>query len=90
MKWWVVAFLTCCIVLPVAGEDSSARLRTVTLKNGLTVLLAPDPLATTVDVAVWYRAGSRTEIDGATGLSHLFGRLMYGGSSSTRRVSIAG
>jgi predicted Zn-dependent peptidase len=52
----------------------------VTLKNGLRLLLAPDPAARAVDVAVWYRAGSVHERPGITGISHLFEHLMFAGS----------
>ena len=52
-----------------------------TLRNGLRVLLAPDSLATAVDVAVWYPAGTRWEPQGMAGVSPLVSRLMYRGSA---------
>jgi len=51
------------------------------LDNGLQVVLAPDPAAAAVDVAVWYDAGTRTEPAGRTGIAHLFEHLMFRGSS---------
>ena len=57
-----------------------ADVRLVTLKNGLRLLLAPDPAAVAVDVAVWYRAGTVHERAGISGISHLFEHLMFAGS----------
>jgi zinc protease len=49
------------------------------LPNGLTVVLAPDPMATSVSYMTWYRVGSRDEDEaaGETGLAHLFEHLMF-------------
>jgi len=68
-------------LLAAAALVSSAHAGVRRLENGLTVLLEPDSEATAVDVAVWYRAGSTTEAAGQSGLTQLFGRLMYQGSS---------
>jgi len=62
------------------GSSAQAAVRSVTLENGLLVLLEPDSEAAAVDVGVWYRAGSTTEAAGRSGLTQLFGRLMYQGS----------
>jgi zinc protease len=50
-----------------------------TLSNGLTVLLLPDPSATSISYMTWYRVGSRDEDEaaGETGLAHLFEHLMF-------------
>ncbi len=75
---------------PAAGSEGAAGdgilaagVRQVTLPNGLTVLLAPDSLATAVDVAVWYPAGTRAEPPGKSGLTQLVERAMFHG---TRKV----
>jgi zinc protease len=49
------------------------------LPNGLTVVLAPDPTATSVSYMTWFRVGSRDENEpaGETGLAHLFEHLMF-------------
>jgi len=49
------------------------------LANGLTVLLMPDPSATSVTYMTWFRVGSRHEDEaaGETGLAHLFEHLMF-------------
>lgn len=67
-----------------------------TLDNGLQVVLASDPDAAAVDVAVWYDAGTRSEPAGRTGVAHLFEHLMFRGSTRfaagehARRIAAAG
>ncbi len=51
------------------------------LANGLTVVLAPDPLAPVVAVNLWYGVGSRNERPGRTGFAHLFEHMMFQGSA---------
>lgn len=81
--------LATCLVAAAAGRADDARshstlhtdIQRITLKNGLRLVLAPDPRAAAVDVAVWYDAGSRHDRAGKTGLAHLFEHLMFRGSS---------
>jgi zinc protease len=49
------------------------------LGNGLTLVLLPDPTATSVSYMTWFRVGSRNENEaaGETGLAHLFEHLMF-------------
>jgi zinc protease len=49
------------------------------LGNGLTIVLLPDPTATSVSYMTWFRVGSRDEDEaaGETGLAHLFEHLMF-------------
>ena len=49
----------------------------VTLKNGMRVVLAPDSLATAVDVAVWFPSGARHEKPAQAGLALLAARLGF-------------
>jgi len=48
--------------------------------NGLTVLLMPDHTAPVVTFMVTYRVGSRNEVTGTTGATHLLEHLMFKGS----------
>jgi zinc protease len=48
--------------------------------NGLTVLLARDPSAPVVTFNVTYLVGSRNEVTGSTGSTHLLEHLMFKGS----------
>lgn len=51
-----------------------------TLPNGLRVVLNPIPDHATVGVCVTYGVGSRDELEGRTGVAHLFEHLMFQGS----------
>jgi zinc protease len=48
--------------------------------NGLTVLLKPDHSAPVVTFQVTYRVGSRNEVTGTTGATHILEHLMFKGS----------
>jgi zinc protease len=50
--------------------------------NGLTVLLVPDHSAPVVTFQVTYQVGSRNEVTGATGATHILEHLMFKGSES--------
>ncbi len=50
------------------------------LDNGLTILVLPDPFVPVVSLQLHYRVGSRHELPGITGISHLFEHLMFRGT----------
>jgi predicted Zn-dependent peptidase len=54
------------------------------LANGLRVVLSEDHLTPVAAVCLWYDVGSRNEVDGRTGLAHLFEHLMFQGSAQVR------
>jgi zinc protease len=58
-------------------------------RNGLEVVLVPDPSATSVAFMTWFRVGSRHEDAdaGETGLAHLFEHLMF---TQTQKASAPG
>jgi zinc protease len=62
------------------AQGAPPAVQSLKLKNGLRVLLAPDTLSPAVDVSVWYRAGTRYEPLGMSGITHLMERWMYRGS----------
>jgi predicted Zn-dependent peptidase len=51
------------------------------LANGLRVVLSEDHLTPVAAVCLWYDVGSRNEVEGRTGLAHLFEHLMFQGSA---------
>lgn len=60
--------------------STGAEIKEYVLDNGLKVIISEDhkvPLAT---FEVWYRVGSRDEISGKTGLSHLLEHMMFKGT----------
>ena len=50
------------------------------LENGLTLLVLPDQSVPVVSVQIHYQVGSRNELPGITGISHLFEHLMFRGT----------
>lgn len=50
------------------------------LRNGLEVLLAPDPASPTASVWVWYRVGSKNEHPGITGGAHWLEHMLFQGT----------
>ncbi|TMA36166.1 MAG: insulinase family protein [Deltaproteobacteria bacterium] len=56
-----------------------------TLPNGLRVLVHEDHSAPVVSSYVFYHVGSRNEVRGATGISHLFEHMMFNGGKKFGR-----
>ncbi len=63
---------------PAAGLAD--RVFETTLSNGLKVLLVEEPKAPVVTIQVWYKAGSRNEPMGKTGISHMLEHMMFNGT----------
>jgi zinc protease len=55
--------------------------RSVTLANGMTVIVWPDRDVPSVALYNFVRAGSRNEVPGTTGLAHFFEHMMFNGTS---------
>lgn len=68
---------------------TSPAARTLTLPNGLRVVVAPDHDAEVVAVTVVYDVGSRSEPSGFSGFAHLFEHLMFQGSANVPRSAHA-
>ena len=56
-------------------------------ENGLTVLTAPTPVAPVVAFGIVYRVGSRNELPGFTGATHILEHLMFKGTERFNRAS---
>ncbi len=56
------------------------------LKNGLRVLLFPDPSKPTVTVNITYLVGSRHEGLGETGMAHLLEHMVFKGSTNHKNI----
>jgi zinc protease len=54
--------------------------------NGLTVLLMPEHSSPTLTFMVTYRVGSRNEVTGTTGATHILEHLMFKGSETFNRA----
>ncbi len=78
----IICLLALALTVPGAADQGNlfSRVQEHQLDNGLTVLLLPEDRAPIVSVQVWYRVGSRNEVLGKTGLSHLLEHLMFRGT----------
>ena len=72
------------MTLPAAVDPSTwnpaITIVSYRLDNGLTVLVLPDQSVPVVSLQVHYQVGSRNELPGITGISHLFEHLMFRGT----------
>jgi predicted Zn-dependent peptidase len=66
---------------PTAGGLTATEHR---LPNGLRVVLSEDHQTPVAAVCLWYDVGSRHEVEGRTGLAHLFEHLMFQGSAQVK------
>src|SRR5438552_17117212 len=87
-----VALLAIASVSAAAGSSEAAGFSLVKSlggideyrldSNGLTVLLVPDHSAPVVTFEVTYQVGSRNEVTGTTGATHILEHLMFKGSEA--------
>ncbi|MGH8178134.1 MAG: M16 family metallopeptidase [Steroidobacter sp.] len=63
----------------VPGAD---RIESVTLGNGMQIIVWPDRDIPNVALYNWVRVGSRNEAPGITGLAHFFEHMMFNGTST--------
>jgi len=59
------------------------------LSNGMKVLLVEIPKAPVATVQVWYRVGSRNEVMGRAGLSHMLEHMMFKGTAKHPKGSFS-
>ncbi|MBM4132596.1 MAG: insulinase family protein [Nitrospira sp.] len=73
--------LIALLLLPAWPSSArSAETKEYVLANGLKVLLVESPKAPVVTVQIWYKVGSRNEIMGRAGLSHMLEHMMFKGT----------
>jgi zinc protease len=87
MRRRLLAMLAVAATVAVSARAASAaatyaeQVLERTLDNGLKILLLPDHKAPVAVVQVWYRVGSRNELPGLTGLSHMLEHMMFKGTA---------
>ncbi len=69
-------------IFSLVEPAASGRLKVqeFTLANGLKVLLVEEPKAPVITVQIWYKVGSRNEVMGRAGLSHMLEHMMFKGT----------
>lgn len=63
----------------ISGAD---QIESVTLANGMTIIVWPDRDIPNVALYNWVRVGSRNEVPGITGLAHFFEHMMFNGTAT--------
>jgi zinc protease len=79
-KLCVTLFFSLFLILLSKSPAQAKGIETTTLANGLKVILLEEHKAPVVTFQIWYRVGSRNEVNGKTGLSHLTEHMMFKGT----------
>src|SRR3954462_4234697 len=87
MRRRFTALIGVLLALGVAGATLQAAVhppklqyQTMTLPNGLRVILSEDHSTPITHVSIWYHVGSKNERPGRTGFAHFFEHMMFKGS----------
>src|SRR5678816_2549919 len=90
-----IASLVLCTLsfaLPASGSttvtDVASSVHEHVLSNGLKVLLVENPKAPVVTIQIWYKVGSRNEVMGRAGLSHMLEHMMFKGTAKYPKLSL--
>ncbi|MGQ0667545.1 MAG: M16 family metallopeptidase [Nitrospiraceae bacterium] len=96
MTWRTIHhyFLCACllaafVLLAEPARTSASEPHEHILSNGMKVLLVEVPKAPVATVQVWYRVGSRNEVMGRAGLSHMLEHLMFKGTAKYSKGSFS-
>lgn len=68
------------LLFAFASPAAATETREFILSNGMKVLLVEVPKAPVATVQVWYKVGSRNEVMGRAGLSHMLEHMMFKGT----------
>ena len=66
---------------PAAAVPGAERIVSKTLANGLKIIVWPDHDIPSANYYTFYKAGSRNEYPGITGLAHYFEHMMFNGTT---------
>src|SRR5262245_44980474 len=79
----LAAAIACACTLPAAAQVPGAdQVQSVTLANGMQIIVWPDHDIPNVALFNWVHAGSRNEVPGITGLAHFFEHMMFNGTKT--------
>jgi zinc protease len=79
--YWRTPLLAALLVFGSTSISLGAEPSEYLLSNGMKVLLVEVPKAPVVTVQVWYKVGSRNEVMGRAGLSHMLEHMMFKGTA---------
>ncbi len=78
---WHIHLLATLLVFGSTSISLGAEPSEYILSNGMKVLLIEVPKAPVATVQVWYKVGSRNEVMGRAGLSHMLEHMMFKGTT---------
>ena len=76
----ILTLLLFFLSIPISEAGLRERVFETILPNGFKVILLEDHKAPLITFQVWYRVGSRNEVWGKTGLSHMLEHMMFKGT----------
>jgi zinc protease len=79
--YWRIHFLAALLAFGPTSISLAAEPSEYILSNGMKVLLVEVPKAPVATVQVWYKVGSRNEVMGRAGLSHMLEHMMFKGTA---------
>ncbi len=91
MPTMILRALVAAFALVTLASPGAAAVRALKFAQGPVVLLAPDSLAGSVEVGLWYAAGTRNDPPGQSGLAFAVGRsLVRPAPAAQRSLVMAG
>jgi zinc protease len=87
--FWLARLLGALLVFGYASASIGAEPNESILSNGMKVLLVEVPKAPVATVQVWYKVGSRNEVMGRAGLSHMLEHMMFKGTTKYPKGSFS-
>lgn len=82
-SWSLLALSVLLSILPIdrTSQALAVEPKEFTLSNDMKVILVEVPKAPVATVQVWYKVGSRNEVMGRAGLSHMLEHMMFKGTA---------
>lgn len=87
--WRIHVILAALLVFGWTTISLGAEPSEYILSNGMKVLLVEVPKAPVATVQVWYKVGSRNEVMGRAGLSHMLEHMMFKGTAKYPKGSFS-
>ena len=75
-----LALAASVLMFSLVAWAEEPRVQEYTLANGMKVLIVEEPKAPVITVQIWYKVGSRNEVMGRAGLSHMLEHMMFKGT----------
>ena len=71
---------------PLFAQVTADDVHTVTLNNGMKIIVLEDHSIPNANMYLFYKVGSRNEYPGITGISHFFEHMMFNGAKKYGKV----